>query len=440
MPKKIKNVLCVLASGMLATAACIISAQATDYTIIDLGTLGGIDSRGADINSSRQVTGSSWTEDGDRAFLYGGTTMQDLGVPPDGLESRGIGINDNGEVTGYSKIQGSTSYFFYNHAFLYDGESMLDLGKPEGSIGSFAYAINNDTWVAGRITYSSAEDPFIDTSHAFLYDGESMQDLGTLGGRHSHADGINNNGHLTGWSDVTGDSASITDDSSITHAFVYDGNSMQSIGTLGGTDSYGRDINDNGWVAGYSEIPPDDIKHAFVYDGNSMQDLGTLGGVSSYGHGINNDGHVVGYSQLPDGTFAAFLYDGYSMQDLCVLTDCTQHGWDSLYIATSINERGDISGYGKVHDEDHAFLILNDGTPPPVPEICDDGIDNDGDDLIDCDDSTDCNSDPVCDQPPPIEPEICDDGIDNDADGLTDCSDKDCRRDPACKTGGGKKR
>jgi len=33
---------------------------------------------------------------------------------------------------------------------------------------------------------------------------------------------------------------------------------------------------------------------------------------------------------------------------------------------------------------------------------------------------------------PPADPEICDDG-----DGLTDCLDKDCRKDPACKTGGG---
>ena len=39
---------------------------------------------------------------------------------------------------------------------------------------------------------------------------------------------------------------------------------------------------------------------------------------------------------------------------------------------------------------------------------------------------------------PPSDPEICDDGIDNDGDGLTDCLDKvDCRQHPACKKGGG---
>jgi len=30
------------------------------------------------------------------------------------------------------------------------------------------------------------------------------------------------------------------------------------------------------------------------------------------------------------------------------------------------------------------------------PEICDDGIDNDGDNKIDCADKQDCNNDPAC--------------------------------------------
>jgi len=51
-------------------------------------------------------------------------------------------------------------------------------------------------------------------------------------------------------------------------------------------------------------------------------------------------------------------------------------------------------------------------------EICDNGIDDDGDKLIDCDD-------PDCDcTPPPTE--ICDNGIDDDGDKLIDCDDPDC--------------
>ena len=65
------------------------------------------------------------------------------------------------------------------------------------------------------------------------------------------------------------------------------------------------------------------------------------------------------------------------------------------------------------------------------PEICDDGIDNDEDGDIDCDDS-DCETAEPC----LVDPEICDDGIDNDEDGAIDCDDSDCALDAdACPTG-----
>lgn len=60
--------------------------------------------------------------------------------------------------------------------------------------------------------------------------------------------------------------------------------------------------------------------------------------------------------------------------------------------------------------ENCSFLVMTE-------EICDDGIDNDDDGLIDCED-------PECDCEEEIE--ICDDGIDNDGDGLIDAADPDC--------------
>jgi len=56
------------------------------------------------------------------------------------------------------------------------------------------------------------------------------------------------------------------------------------------------------------------------------------------------------------------------------------------------------------------------------PEICDDGIDNDLDGLIDCFDP-DCNGSPNCFEGDSV---TCSDGIDNDGDGATDCADPDC--------------
>jgi hypothetical protein len=66
------------------------------------------------------------------------------------------------------------------------------------------------------------------------------------------------------------------------------------------------------------------------------------------------------------------------------------------------------------------------------PEICNDGVDNDGDHLADCADP-DCASAPNCarcagGRVPTREfgPSACTDGVDNDCDGLVDCQDSDC--------------
>jgi hypothetical protein len=64
------------------------------------------------------------------------------------------------------------------------------------------------------------------------------------------------------------------------------------------------------------------------------------------------------------------------------------------------------------------------GACVPVPEVCDDTVDNDCDGIVDCADP-DCDGDPAC--PELIEWPDCFDGIDNDNDGLTDCADRtDC--------------
>ncbi len=61
------------------------------------------------------------------------------------------------------------------------------------------------------------------------------------------------------------------------------------------------------------------------------------------------------------------------------------------------------------------------------PEQCDDGLDNDQDGLTDCDDVRDCAGVEPC-----LEPELCDDGLDNDGDGLRDCRDPDCESIAPC--------
>jgi hypothetical protein len=63
-----------------------------------------------------------------------------------------------------------------------------------------------------------------------------------------------------------------------------------------------------------------------------------------------------------------------------------------------------------------------------TPEICANHRDDDSDGLVDCNDP-DCFSDPAC----KINPEICNNGKDDDSDGLIDCQDPQCFGDPSCR-------
>ena len=92
------------------------------------------------------------------------------------------------------------------------------------------------------------------------------------------------------------------------------------------------------------------------------------------------------------------------------------------------------------------------GTPPSTETSCSDGIDDDCDGYVDCDD-IDCAGDAACQcgngicdpgedycscptdcGAPPAE--ICDNGLDDDCDGDIDCDDADCFGDPACPSCG----
>jgi hypothetical protein len=61
----------------------------------------------------------------------------------------------------------------------------------------------------------------------------------------------------------------------------------------------------------------------------------------------------------------------------------------------------------------------------PTKEVCDNGIDDTGNNLVDCKDP-DCKKDPVC-------MEKCDNGKDDTGNGLVDCADPDCKDTLVCR-------
>lgn len=116
-----------------------------------------------------------------------------------------------------------------------------------------------------------------------------MTDIGTLDGSDSFARAINNLGQ------VAGESPNF--DSPYSHAFITGpgGKPINDVGNIGvNGDVYG--INDSGQIVGDLDTVSVSGFHAFITGSNGIgiTDLGTLGGVYSSATGINNSGQVTG--------------------------------------------------------------------------------------------------------------------------------------------------
>jgi probable HAF family extracellular repeat protein len=308
----------------------------SDYTITDLGTLGGTLSQAHAINSSGQIAGMSTIASGDqRGLLYQSGATHALGTLG-GTFSMALGINNSGQVVGVASKSGDAA----THAFLYSNGNTIDLGTLGGT-NSQATAISD----AGQIVGWSNTSGNLYT-HAFVYSGGKMGDLGTLGGANSQANALNDKGQITGAAFDTSDNF---------EAFLFSGGKMIRLGSLGGTYSEGFGINLSGQVVGQSTTSGDTAKHAFLYSG-VMTDLGTLGGPNSQALAINDSGTIVGQADLNAFQTDAFIYSAGRMTDLNRLLPAGS-GW-LLWSATGINNAGQIVGYGiNPQGYEHAYLL-----------------------------------------------------------------------------------
>ncbi|NBQ70249.1 MAG: hypothetical protein EBU46_16010, partial [Nitrosomonadaceae bacterium] len=175
---KLKRVAIFLAATSTALIPAITHA---DWSIMELGNLGGGTSHAYDINDSGQVVGWSDTASGDAsAFITGpnGIGIINLGSLGGDIRdhSGAYGINDSGQVVGDSRSADRSGI----HAFIAgpNGVGMTDLGTLGGNF-SHAYDINDSGQVVGKSSITGFGHPF----HAFITgpNGVGMTDLGTLG-------------------------------------------------------------------------------------------------------------------------------------------------------------------------------------------------------------------------------------------------------------------
>ncbi len=112
--------------------------------MVDLGTLGGLNSSAMDINNHGDIVGHSELADGaTHAVLWRDGRLIDLGTLG-GDDSFANSINEAGEIVGVSRI---TPGSFTQHAFLWRAGEMKDLEIND--IDSFANGINNSGQVVG---------------------------------------------------------------------------------------------------------------------------------------------------------------------------------------------------------------------------------------------------------------------------------------------------
>lgn len=314
--------------------------------MISLGTLGGANSGASGVNLRSEVALSADTATPDpngEDFCYDGTYQQCLGA-----------IWKDGKLTALSTLRGHD-----------------EKGQPVGN--SQAYDINDWGQVAGfsetdtfDLTCATPGKPYQRYRFAAVIwepNGHPRQLPPYGDDKVAFAWGINSRGEAVGGSGL----CSNTDTPPGYQApmgvrsvlWLRDGTPID-LGNLGGPLSLTGGINERGDVAGASSTKYGPV-HAYLWtkEWGKMRDLGTLHPddqlvVAPCCKTVNNSRQVVGFVLDANFNSHAFLWQNGVMKDLNDMIP-NDSGWN-LQAAESINDAGQITGYGLINGETHAFL------------------------------------------------------------------------------------
>jgi probable HAF family extracellular repeat protein len=365
--------------------------KTSHYIVTDLGTFGGAYSYAYSINNKGVVAGGAATLSqtdfvSQTAFRWHEGNLINLGTlggaDCPGCSSEGAAARANGEVVVISETSSTDpngedfcgfGTFRQCLAAVWKDGVLHALPTLPGGNNSQALWVNNRGHAIGFSENGTFDPTCINATpfqvqrfEAVIWEpnGEIRELHPLKGDTVAFGFGINNKGQAVGSSGLCANTARppFTAGPLAAHAVLWEKDgSPHDLGSLvsGGTINIPGGINDRGEVAGGSQSSSG-APHAFLWTKDKgMQDLGTLPGdflsAAPCCNTINNRGQVVGFSLPgPLGSGRAFLWQDGVMFDLNTLIPKGSPWY--LQQAVSINEDGQIVGYGTIGGNIHAFL------------------------------------------------------------------------------------
>ncbi len=342
---------------VLLTLALAAGAQGewTTYSVRDLGTLGGANSRAYAINEQGWVVGEAETKEGHlRAFLWTPDQgMRELGTCG-GDTSRAYAINERGQVAGEAEDEEGRV-----KPFLWSAEKGLeDLPLPDGFREGYVFDMNNFGVLVG-----GGESDAGTRALMWNVDGVSVPEpLRERGASLAHA--VNDVGDIAGQVEFS------PEGDFVSHAFVAGVNGMKTLVSTGSTEwsSAALALAGNGVAVGYAE--ESNVTHAVrIFGGARTEDMDTLENVYSVAHAINENGVAVGlFVSSHEDDDRAFVSRAGVMADLNELIE-TDEPW-LIVEARGLNNQGAIVGYGLRGERERAVLLVPQaGGAGPRPQI-----------------------------------------------------------------------
>jgi probable HAF family extracellular repeat protein len=259
-------------------------------------------------NNLGHAIGSSGTvHEEPRAFVWLGTHKVNLGTLG-GDDSRGSGINDLGQAVGQSKLPDDSW-----RGFIWENGQMRALPTLPGGVHAGADWINN----AGQIIGSSTNDPNSLQYHGVIWEDEQVYRLPPLDS-FAAPQYIHDNGDIAGYARVPRSRAVIWRDREIVLQLgtLADGTRFEDIAS-----SYAYGINADGVIVGMSTNATGDGTVPFVYRDGEMIQLDDLmpepWEAYTVGPGSINDAGQIAVQAGFGGTSHALLLTPIARETIC---------------------------------------------------------------------------------------------------------------------------